>query len=238
MVSFIQTNSEDNITKNTTSRCVTPTSPVKLSRQEHIQIHENDAKANASLPCFNAFARPTCTCQVVQESKDDGPVEQNEKLLSIYQTQLSPQFPFVVIPTSTTLKQLEETRPFLLKVIKMVASLQHRQSMWKQSYTVMRHISEAVIMGSERSLDLLQGILIILGYYHYFCLAHGQFNNFAHLARSMIEDMDMDRRSRPHDDFRSVAMDPEESKRMTNDERRAVVGVWYISSKFVSLPVI
>lgn len=208
----------------------------ELSKQEQNHLDEHAARENGSLPGFNAFARPTCTCQVGLENEDIGPIEPDERLLSIYRNQLGPQFPFVVIPATVTITELEQSRPFLLKVVKMVASLQNRRSMWKQSYDVMRHISEAVIMGSKRSLDILQGILVFLGYYHYYCLAHGQFNNLTHLAGSMIEDLDLDRRPKLHDDFRSLAMDPEGPKRMTNDERRAVVGVWYMSSKFVPMP--
>ena len=107
--------------------------------------------------------------------------------------------------------------------------------MWAQSRAVMQHISDAVIMRSERSLDLLQGILVFLGYYHNYCLAHGQFNNLTHLAVSMIGDMGLDRSPRPHDRPPRSTMDPEEPKTMTNEERRAVVGVWYMGSKCVYL---
>lgn len=95
----------------------------------------------------------------------------------------------------------------------------------------MKHISDAVIMRSERSLDLLQGILVFLGYYHYYCLAHGQFNNLTHLAISMIGDLGLDRCPKPREKAPHSTMNPEEPKAMTNEERRAVVGVWYMGSK-------
>ncbi|KAJ5833247.1 hypothetical protein N7474_001558 [Penicillium riverlandense] len=102
--------------------------------------------------------------------------------------------------------------------------------MWGQSRAVMQHISDAVIMRSERSLDLLQGILVFLGYYHYYCLARGQFNNLTHLATSMIGDMGLDRRTRPREMAPYPAMDPEEPRAMTNEERRVLVGAWYMGS--------
>jgi hypothetical protein len=107
--------------------------------------------------------------------------------------------------------------------------------MWGQSRTVLRHISDSVILRSERSLDLLQGILVFLGYYHYYCLAHGQFHNLTHLTISMIGDMGLDRRIKPRQNATYLAMDPEEPRAMTNEERRVLVGAWYMGSKWVSL---
>lgn len=163
--------------------------------------------------------------------KDLNAIESDEALLTTYNIQLSSQFPFVMIPQGLTLTQLQQYRPFLSKVIRMVASIRNRRSMWGQSRAVLRHVSDAVIMRSERSLDLLQGIFVFLGYYHYFCLAHGQFNNLTHLAISMIGDMGLDRRIKPHEKPRYSAMDPEEPKARTDEERRVIVGVWYMSSK-------
>lgn len=77
----------------------------------------------------------------------------------------------------------------------------------------MQHISDAVIMRSERSLDPLQGIFVFLGYYHYYCLAHGLINNLTHLAIGMIGDMGLDRRTKPRETTPYLALDPEEAKR-------------------------
>ena len=103
--------------------------------------------------------------------------------------------------------------------------------MWGQSRAVLRHISDAVILRSERSLDLLQGMIVFLGYYHYYCLSHGQFRNLTHLTISMIGDMGFDRRIKPCQNAPPLAMDPEEPRAMTNEERRALVGAWYMGSK-------
>ncbi|KAK9250686.1 hypothetical protein V1507DRAFT_339903 [Lipomyces tetrasporus] len=191
---------------------------------------QSDTLASAPLPGFNTFARPACTCDAAVDNEDINPAESDETVLSIYSNQLGTQFPFVVIPPGVTMAQLQRTRPFLTKVIGMVTSIRNRRSMWGQSRAVMQHISDAVFMRSERSLDLLQGIIAFLGYYHYFCLAHGQFNNLAHLAISMIGDMGLDRRVKPREKTRYLAMDPEEPRARTNEERRVLLGVWYMCS--------
>jgi hypothetical protein len=109
--------------------------------------------------------------------------------------------------------------------------------MWNKSRLLLRQISETVFMGPDRTLDLLQSIIVFLGFFHYFCFAHGHFSSLAHLASSMVADMRLDRpRSRPA--FRSEGLqgiDPEEPRAMSNDERRAILAVWYLNSRFVAL---
>ncbi|KAH6867476.1 hypothetical protein B0T10DRAFT_524414, partial [Thelonectria olida] len=191
---------------------------------------DEDAVANTSMPGFNPFARRPCTCPVNLGKEDLGSVEPDEKLLSIYQNHLTPPFPFVIVSPGTAVAQLQRGQPFLMKVIRMVAHIRDRRLMWEYKQAIMQHISDAVILKSERSLDLLQGILVFLGYYNYYCLAHGQFNNLTHLAHSMIGDIGLDRDVRPRERNQYEAMDPKEPKARTNEERRALVGVWYMSS--------
>lgn len=185
----------------------------------------------APLPGYNPSARPTCTCQEIIEQEDLVPPQPDKVLLSIYRSQMSAQFPFVIIPPQMTVAELRRTRPFLLKVIRMIASIRNRRSMWGQSHAVMRHITEATMIRSERSLDLLQGLLVFTGYFHYYCMAHGQFNNLINLATSMVTDMGIDRRFNPRKKHQFAAMDRDEPRILTNEERRAVLGVWYMSSK-------
>lgn len=191
------------------------------------------------LPGYHPFPTPTCTCPGESDGKDDPETtESDEALLSIYRTRLSPQFPFVIIPDGLTASELQRSRPFLAKAIRMVASLQNRSSMWNQSRLLLQHISDTVFLRPDRSLDLLQGIIVFLGFYHYFCFAHGHFNNLAHLASSMIADMRLDRpRDRlPLRKKYSQGIDPEDPRPMLNDERRAILAVWYINSRFVTSP--
>lgn len=99
----------------------------------------------------------------------------------------------------------------------------------------MQYLSSAVFVRSERSLDLLQGILVLLGFYHYHCLVHIQFNNLMQLAVSIVSDMDLNRDPGRGAKVRVLAgeSEREEVRERGSDERRAVLGVWYMSSKSV-----
>lgn len=163
---------------------------------------------------------------------DLAPVESDDTLLSIYKNLLSNAFPFVIVPASTDPEQLQVTRPFLMKVIRMVASIRHLKSMRGQSQAIMEHISNAMFMRSERSMDLLQGILVFLGFYHNHCMAHAHFNNLIRLAISLVEDLDLSTCPKAQQRRSQLPLvRAEEPVSRTNDEKRALLGVWYMSSK-------
>jgi len=172
------------------------------------------------------YAPPTCICQATVGEDDLLPVDSDENLLSIYMRQVCSFFPFVIISPGTTAAELQATRPFLMKAVRLVASLRSLRSMWGQNQSIMQYISDAVLLKSERSLDLVQGILVLLGYYHYHCLVHMQFGNLMQLAIGMVGDMDLHRER-----TRVLSTDPDRFQARTNDERRAIVGTWYMSSK-------
>ncbi len=132
-----------------------------------------------------------------------------------------PNYPFITLRPGCTAAELGSERPFLLVTIRMVASYRNVKSMRSQNYFVMRHISEQMMMGSERSLELLQSILLVLGYYHYHCMIHSQMNNLIALANSLVADLGINKPPDPQDKARLLA---------GNAEKRALCGVWYMTS--------
>lgn len=209
-----------------TSVSTEPQAQLTLS-QDEIAVNTPAHDSASSAP-----ARLICICMATVDLEDLVPVESDETLLSIYRNQLCSPLPFVVIPASTTPRQLQATHPFLMKVIRMVASIRHLRLVRGQSRAVMEHISNAILMRSERSLDLLQGILVFLGTYHYHCMAHAQFNNLIRLAVSLVENMDLN--TCPKSQQRRSQLPlvcAEEPVSRTNEEKRALLGVWYMSSQ-------
>jgi hypothetical protein len=161
-------------------------------------------------------------------------MDSDETLLSIYTNQLFPRFPFIVIPDGTTPQQMQADRPALMKAIRVVASIRQLRSMREQMGAIVQHFSHAVFTRFERSLDLLQGILVILGYYHYFCLSHAHFSNLLHLAFSLVGDMDLITCPVSQESGNQLPlMRTKERKARTNEEKRTLVGVWYMGSKYV-----
>jgi hypothetical protein len=74
---------------------------------------------------------------------------------------MAPVMPFVVIPSGTEFSKLAQDKPFLMKTITTVAcfhDLARQQVMVKD---LMRQISEKLLLYNEKSLEVLQGIMIL-----------------------------------------------------------------------------
>ncbi|CZS98364.1 uncharacterized protein RAG0_07144 [Rhynchosporium agropyri] len=220
---------------------ISPTSPGegllaedKVSNEEIRASEQPEGKKNEithAFPSkFSSVAPPTCICRAPASEEDSQPADTNGVLLSIYMNQLCPWFPLIIIPPGTTSSHLQQTRPFLLKAIQLVASLRNIRSTWGQRRVIIQYLSEAVFIRSERSLDLLQGVLVLLGLYHYHCLVHIQFNNLMQLPVSIVGDMDLNIDPVRQKRVRALGGECEELRERNNDERRAIVGVRYMSS--------
>jgi hypothetical protein len=177
---------------------------------------------------YNSGAPSTCLCR--PDSGDaPPPPDSDEILLNVFRAELSPLYPFVVVPATVTATHLQSTRPFLMSAIRMVASFRSLKSMRAQMYQIMDHIADHMLVRSERSLDLLLGIIVILGWYQYHCFMHAQLNNLIGLATTLLGDLDLGRG--PKQDKTSIlGINDPSVKVRTNEEKRALLGVWFMSS--------
>lgn len=178
---------------------------------------------------YNDHAPPRCICRAPAALSFE-PVEADEVLLSTFMTKLSPNYPFVTLRPGTSLAELRATKPFLFSVIRMVSSVHHTASMRAQYYVIIKHISEQALLRSERSLELLQGILLVLGWYHHHCMMHTQMNNLASLALSLSWDLGICQPPGLLEKTRLLVLNPEQPPERTHEERRALCGTWYINS--------
>ena len=184
---------------------------------------------------YNSYAPPRCICRA-EVGEAPAQIESDESLLAIYQHHLSPRFPFVIIPRTTSPAMLQSSRPFLFSCIKMVASFNNMHSMRAQMFAIMRRISDHLLMRSERSLDLLQGIIVALGWYQNHCMIHAQQTNLVSLAAGLLADMGLNRQPEVQERTNILVLDPVQPPPRTNEERRAILGVWFLSSSSVLWP--
>ncbi|OAA62122.1 hypothetical protein ISF_05131 [Cordyceps fumosorosea ARSEF 2679] len=178
---------------------------------------------------YNSFGAANCICRPAPGDAPPPP-ETDDVALEIYRTQLQQLYPFVVIPPSITAAQLGVARPFLMSAIRMVTSFRSLRSMRAQMYALKMHISDFMLIRSERSMDLLQGIIVILGWYQYHCFTHAQLHNLLSLAISLIGEMGLNRHPIIHEGTRLMAAQPPAPLVRNSDERRAFLGVWFLAS--------
>ncbi|CAJ2500783.1 Uu.00g036360.m01.CDS01 [Anthostomella pinea] len=178
---------------------------------------------------YNVYAPQICICRA-QVGEVPMPVESDEALLATFVNKLMPEYPFVTLRPGITAAEMVSTRPFLFATIRMVSSYRNLKSMRAQNYLIMKHISEQMLMRSERSLEMLQSLLLVLGYYHYQCMMHAQMSNLIALANSLVADLGINRLPELQERTRLLVPNPEAPKARTSDEKRALCGVWYMNS--------
>jgi hypothetical protein len=147
----------------------------------------------------------------------------DQVLLSKYRTELMPQHPFVVIPEYISASALNNHHPVLMMSIRVIASFEGLQTMATRMEGVTRHIADKLFRQSERSLDLLMGIVVILGWHHYNGAKHSNLNNLLCLAESLVSDLGLNKKLTDDDvpDARVI------------EGQRLLLGVWYLRSSYV-----
>jgi hypothetical protein len=157
-------------------------------------------------------------------------------LFNAFQTHMAVHLPFVVIERHINSNQLRHEKPFLYRIVNVAASSRQvaRQAMLRQE--IMKELTERLLLKNEKSLELLQGMLVFLAWFHY-SLPLPQLTNLVQLSVALAHDLGLHkslRGSAKHEIFileskcayeRLVIRDPR-----TLDERRAYLGVFWLQS--------
>ncbi|ORY59091.1 uncharacterized protein BCR38DRAFT_477399 [Pseudomassariella vexata] len=105
-------------------------------------------------------------------------------LLSEYKDKLMHIFPFVIVPHDLTAAQLQWKRLFLWKAVMVEACHLDGKRQLELGTELLRELSEAAFTRPHKSVDLLQGLLLYLAWFHY-ALNSFQVTNLPFLARSL-----------------------------------------------------
>lgn len=195
-----------------------------------VQVEKQPSPKEWHIPStYNCFGAANCICRP-EPGDAPPPPETDDVCLETYKTQLQHLYPFIVILPSVTAAQLGASRPFLMSAIRMVTSFRSLRSMRAQMYALKKHISDYMLIRSERSMDLLLGIIVILGWYQYHCFAHAQLHNLLSLAISLVGEMGLNRHPVIHEGTRLMAAQPPAPSARNSEEQRAFLGVWFLAS--------
>jgi hypothetical protein len=169
------------------------------------------------------------------EGADTSPRD-TETLFNRYQRLMAPYMPFVVIPTGTHVSILAKTRPFLLQAITAVTFFHDTTMQQRMAKYLIRQFSERVLINCEKSLDILQSLLVFLNWYNPHLFTPPNHTVLLHLAMALTHDLDIDRVPGTCEKVALMAATkahgvPQPVKRISSDERRAVVGTFYLTSQ-------
>nr|POE75448.1 hypothetical protein CFP56_53560 [Quercus suber] len=87
-----------------------------------------------------------------------------EMLLQRFRGLMAHSMPFVRIPAETTAQELFDTKPVLLHAIVMVASFHDQTLQQILLKRFMQHIAERTLVNCEKSLSIVQGILVVINW--------------------------------------------------------------------------
>ncbi|KAK8041992.1 hypothetical protein PG993_006515 [Apiospora rasikravindrae] len=110
--------------------------------------------------------------------------EEGERLLNEFRTNTMHLFPFVIVPPYMSAAQLRSERPVLWKAVMLQACFLEGKRQVYMGRKLLQELSEALLTKPRKGLDVLQGLLLYIGWFHY-ALSTFQVTNLLGLARSL-----------------------------------------------------
>ena len=176
-------------------------------------------------------------------------VERAQALVDRFIGLLIPQYPAIIIPPGTLADDLRREKPCLfLAICAAAAGDQDPALNLNLNQEVMQMYAKKVALNGEKSLELVQSMLIsVLWYYPPERFEELKFHQYIHMSATMAMDLGMGRRPRNRDttpvlDFSKPAADPTHMYRgprqsidsTTLESRRTIMGC-YLSCSSVSI---
>lgn len=91
------------------------------------------------------------------------PWEDEEELLQLFRSVISPKFPFIYLPDTANAHELRRDRPYFFTAI--IAASTRNSTKQKEAWKwLIEQLSERMFQNSERSIDLLLGVLTYLSW--------------------------------------------------------------------------
>ncbi|OCT49937.1 putative trna processing endoribonuclease protein [Cladophialophora carrionii] len=156
-------------------------------------------------------------------------------MLDIFRNELTPHFPFVVISPWVTSSDVRARKPFFFLTVMMITCRHDIPRQGAIAKAIREILSQRMLIKSEQSLDMLQGMLFYLAWYHTHLHLGTQLTNLLHLIMSLMIDLGLNRQTAP----RRYAKPQREYFRMdgrgdnvaprTLEERRTYLGCYCLT---------
>jgi hypothetical protein len=161
-------------------------------------------------------------------------LDEAKGLLNNYRTKAVPHFPFVPISADTTVESLRTAKPFLFMCIMATMKVDNCTIQRQIGEEVKMQAHQRVLMQSESSLELLQGVLVYIAWYQYFfSYETQQIVQLAQLCVSLVYNLGLDQN--PNNTRRKVDLGPDETApgrkaARSTDQLRALLGTYCTAS--------
>ncbi|KAF2841851.1 hypothetical protein M501DRAFT_355129 [Patellaria atrata CBS 101060] len=173
-----------------------------------------------------------------------------EALFASFKNTSSQYFPFVPVSDEISAAELFEKKPFLFRVICLTASYEDIPKSTKLGEWLMHNISDQLLLKGEKNMDLLQGLLVFIGWYHPQFYLLNQLTNLIQLTRALVIELGMSKPASAWDSSNIMRASMKGTNNCgmidgcrTLETKRAVLGCYYLQStiattfKRLDLPV-
>ncbi|KAI5464994.1 hypothetical protein BGZ63DRAFT_168442 [Mariannaea sp. PMI_226] len=212
---------------------VTPNTPSSRASGSSSQTHADDASSAAPSGPEIATVSALSTDPSYYNPFTHGLLTRykGQEYLNYFRTKMVPHFPFVVIPSTMSIEDLERDKPCLLIAILCVSSTPD-PALQKQIGKLFNQLVSMRLLATKgwfTTIDLLQSLLVGLAWAH-FQPRPLRYSQHLALASSIVADLRYDRPriallwSLNEDLIKSGG------PKLTPDEMRALAGTYYLSS--------
>jgi hypothetical protein len=188
---------------------------------------------------------------------------EGQAVLETFRNRMLPLFPFLMIPSHLTAKELRREKPFLFLNISMVACLNSARQR-EIVNTVQQYVAEHIVIRGEHSLDLLQGLLVNVAWFtsvsrcqppapsgstdkfkaelepHHIIRSTSQLDAFVHLLVAQSLSLGLNQQltyqkslNYPMTYLKEILNEESHSPVRTLEERRTYLGCYYLTTMYV-----
>ncbi|KAF2458685.1 hypothetical protein BDY21DRAFT_341047 [Lineolata rhizophorae] len=160
-----------------------------------------------------------------------------ESLFTTFRTQMGNYFPFVVLPPNVSSQDIRRERPILYKAILMAASHLQFERQAKIVKELTQELNHCIFVEGKKNMDILQGMLVYIAWYHYHFPIQPLVTFWIQLAMGIVAELGLHKWPQMmlrHRNFAEVITTEPWMNERTMDDRRAVLGCFYLSSKVSS----
>ncbi|ORY10727.1 hypothetical protein BCR34DRAFT_566300 [Clohesyomyces aquaticus] len=167
-----------------------------------------------------------CTLQEVTQGREH------------YRKSMEHSFPFVILPEKLpSVEQFIREQAFLALVMAMLGCIQDRSRQRDLAVKAREYLGVAMLQCGQKTLDMLQGLLLLMNWYHYQFELPSQRSVFMHLAMSLVVDLELNKSPFTRNRLKRIGeathgfdVDTSKAPDHTLDQRRAFLGCLYMSS--------
>ncbi|KAF5668159.1 cercosporin resistance [Fusarium heterosporum] len=176
---------------------LTPESPQETQPQVHSNPHNEPVSIPPLVPIgLNTISIPTQLATDLELFPGFRVSQQQAaECINVYRRDYVPNFPFVPVPKHITPHELYAESSLLFWTILAVVSPLEEKVQLEFKLWFRRYLAEHVIVQQERTVDILQSILIYLGWNDFHFYGELQVTNIVQMAIGLVIDLRLDKHS-------------------------------------------